>query len=465
MKSATTATVTAKDIPGALTFPPWLARTAVGCFLVASFTATWGGIYLGGIQTADIFLFLTFIVTVAMVVFGNLRFAIPWWLWAPAVALFGCFTALIYSPIPDSYFGLRYEHALYSPFAGWSDTGPPGGVKSAFWIVALLVVPIAAIACTALDSRVPKWIVAWFLAGVAVSSLIALTDLTNLTHVSRNLTLATLQTGYQFDNHRETGLADHPNTLGLVCTIAVPFAVHFISDSRRRWLPCIALVLLCGGVVASGSRGAQVAFPTAVLVAILASPHKKKVVGWLAATLTAAVLGGLTALTQLAPGILDKLFRFDENRASVGSNAERAELHAQAWNDFKNYPVFGIGIKHIGEAHDIYLQMMSAGGSVLVAGMLIYWFGTLRTCWLAKRSGEALGAYLIMSVIALLVIGLLENQLTDRFLYYAIGCAAALAATYRVETPASHPPDRKRPATHVTAAVGPAGFRVADQGE
>jgi MFS family permease len=462
MKSATTATVTSEDIPGAVAFPPWLSKTVVGCFLVASFTATWGGIYLGGIQIADIFLFLAFIVAMAMVVFGTLRFAVPWWLWAPAVAIFVGFSALIYSPIPAAYFGPRYEHVLYSPFSGWSDTGPPGGLKSAFWIVALLVVPIAAIACTALDSRVPKWIVAWFLAGVAVSGLIALTDLTSLTHISRNLTLATLRTGYQFDNHRETGLTDHPNTLGLACTIAVPFAVHFISESRRRWLPCIALVLLCGGVVASGSRGAQMVFPAAVLVAILVSPHKKKVVGWLAVTLTAAVLGGLTALTQLAPRILDKLFRFDESRASVFSNDERALLHAQAWNDFKHYPIFGIGMKHIGEAHDIYLQMMSAGGSILVAGMLIYWFGTLRTCWMAKRNGEALGAYLMLSVIALLVIGVLENQLTDRFLYYTIGCAAALAATYRIGTQASHPPDRKIPASRVTAAVGPARSWVAD---
>ncbi|WP_375482270.1 O-antigen ligase family protein [uncultured Mycobacterium sp.] len=422
MKSATTATVASKDIPGAVAFPPWLSKTAVGCFLVASFTATWGGIYVGGIQTADIFLVLTFIITLAMVVFGNLRFVIPWWLWAPGVALFMCFTALIYSPIPDTYFGLRYQYASILA------TEPSGGVKSAFWLVGLLVVPIAAIACTALDTRVPKWIVAWFLAGVAISSLIALTDLTNLTHVSRDLT-TTLRPGHQFDNNRQTGLTDHPNTLGLVCTIAVPFAVHFISESRRRWLPCIALVLLCGGVVASGSRGAQVVFPAALLAAILVSPHKKKVVGWLAASITAAILGGLTALAELAPGILDKLFRFDENRSSVGSNAERTELHAQAWNDFKSYPIFGIGIKHITEAHCIYLQMLSTGGSVLVAGMLIYWFGTLRSCWLAKRSGEALGAYLMLSVIVLLVIDVLENHLTDRFLYYTIGCAAALAAT------------------------------------
>lgn len=454
MKGATAVAAMADDISGAVVFTPWMSKTVVGCFLLASFTATWGGIYLGGFQLADVFLFLSFIVTMTMVVFGNLRFAIPWWLWAPAIAIFVCFIALIYSPIPDAYLMMRYEHAFYSPFTGWGDPGPQGGVKSAFWIIALLVVPIAAIACTALDSRAPKWILGWYLAGVAVSSLIALTDLTNLTQISRNLTLATLQTGNHFDSHRETGLSDHPNTLGLVCTISVPFAVYFISESRRRWLPCIALIMLGGGVVASGSRGAEIAFLAAILVAIVVSSHKKKVVGWLVATVTAAILGGLTILTQLAPGILGKLFRFEGNHSTVSSNEERALVHAQAWNDFKNYPIFGIGIKHIAEAHDIYLQILSAGGSVLVVGMVIYWSGALRSCWRAKCSGEALGAYLMLSVIALLSIGLVENQLTDRFLYYTIGCAAAFAANYRVETSADYPRDRKVPVTAVAGLSG-----------
>lgn len=436
MKSATTVTAMVDDISGAMVFPSWMSKTVVGCFLLASFTATWGGLYLGGFQLADIFLFLTFVVTVAMVVFGSLRFAIPWWLWAPAIAIFVCFIALIYNPIPDAYLVMRYEHPFYSPFTGWDDPGPQGGIKSAFWIIALLVVPIAAIACTVLDARAVKWILGWYLAGVAVSSLVALTDLTNLTKVSRNLTLATLRTGNQFDSHRETGLSDHPNTLGLVCTISVPFAVYFISESRRRWLPCIALILLGGGVVASGSRGAQIAFLAAILVAVLISPHKKKVVGWLAATVTSAVLGGLTAMTQLAPGILDKLLRFEGNHSTVSSNEERALVLAQAWNDFETYPIFGIGIRHIAEAHDIYLQILSAGGSVLFASMVIYWSGTLRSCWRAKRSGEALGAYLMLSVIASLSIGVVENQLTDRFLYYTVGCAAAFAATYKFETSA-----------------------------
>jgi hypothetical protein len=426
--TTTTATVTWKDIPGAVPFPSWLPKAVVGSFLAACFTASWAGVYLFKLQSADIFLFLTFVVTAAMVILGNLRFAIPRWLWAPAVALFACVAAEIYNPISDSSLALRFAYP-----SALANT-PDSGVKSAYWIIALLAVPIATIACTALEPRVPKWMVAWFLAGVAISSLIALTDLLGVTAVSRYL-------GYQFDSQRQTGLSDHPNSVGVVCAISAPFAVYFISESRHRWPPCIALVLLSGGVVVSGSRGAQMVYPAAILGAILLSPHKKKVVGWLAATLTVAVLGGLTALTQLAPGILDKLFRFNggEKGNSINSNAERAMLHTQALNDLKNYPIFGIGIKHINEAHNVYLQMMSAGGCLLVAGMLIYWFGALRSCWLAKRSGEWLGPYVMVSVIAWIVIGALENQLTDRYLYYTVGCAAALAAAFRVEIPATHP--------------------------
>ena len=438
MNTATIGTVTSTNIPGALAFPAWLSKAAVGSFLVASFTATWGGIHVGPVQTTDVFLLLTFVVIAAMVLFGNLRFPIPRWLWAPAVALLACATVLQYSPIPAAIDG-RYSHIVITMGTHYPKT-PGSVVKSAFWIVALLVVPIAAIACTALESRAPKWIMAWFVAGVAVSSLIALTDLIQLTHVAQSL-------GYvvagSVTSERETGLADHANTLGLVCVIAAPFAVHFINDSRHRWLPSIALVLLCGSVVASGSRGAQVVFPAAVLAAVVVSPHKKKVMRRLAVNLGAAIFGGLIFLMQSAPGI-DKLFRFNGEGKSGDSDSERRDLMGQAWHDFKDYPIFGVGVKHINEAHDIYLQLMSAGGYVLLAGMLIYWFGTFRSCRLATRSGDALGPYLMTSVIAWLGIGAIENALTDRFLYYAIGCAAALAATHRVETPR---------AGRVTAAV------------
>jgi O-Antigen ligase len=443
MKTATIRTVTPTDVPGALAFPPWLSKAVVGSFLAASFTATWGGLQLGGVQIADIFLLATVPVIAAMVVFGNLRFSIPRWLWPPAVVLLACIAVLQYRPIPGVYLAFRYETAhsiLGLPESFGAEHATSDVVKWVTWLVALLAVPVAAVACTALESRVPKWIVAWFLAGVAVSSLIALTDLVNLTHISRSL-------GYLSIEERQAGFSDHPNTLGLACVLAAPFAVQFIVKSRRRWLPCIALVLLCGGLVACASRGAQAVFPAVVLITIFVSPLKKKGMGWLAATLATATLVGLIFLTRLAPGILGKLFRFGGAGGSASSDSSRSLLRTQAWLDFKYHPIFGIGIKHINEAHCIYLQIISAGGIVLIAGMLIYWFGALRSCWLATRRGETVGLYVMMSIIGWLVIGATENQLTDRFLYYTIGCAAALAATYRVGV--------ETPTGRVAEAVGP----------
>jgi hypothetical protein len=401
---------------GAVPFPPWVSNATVGAFLMGSFTATWGGIRLGAVQVADVFLLFTLLIVAMMVVFGNLRFHIPAWLWAPVAALLLCVTVLSFNPIPDSFLGPRWTPA---------DVTLDSVVQSALWTIALVGVPIAAIACSKLESRAPKWIVAWFLAGVAFSSLIALTDLTGLTNISRSLE------GYESNTLRQTGLSGHPNALGIVCVIAAPFAVHFISASRRRWMPCAAFVLLCGGVLASGSRGAQAFFMAAVFTAALFSPSKKKVLGWLATTVIATViLGGFLILEKLGPNALDELVRFRGTGASSSSDAYRTFLTKQALTDFENYPSFGVGIKHIAEAHNIYLQIISAGGIVLAAGMFAYWYGALRAAGLAMRRGEPLGSVLLVSIISWLAVGVIENQLTDRLLYYTVGCVAALAAAH-----------------------------------
>lgn len=424
MKTTTIGAATPPEIRGAVPFPPALSKAIVAAVVAASFASTYSGVHLGGIQPADLFLLPALFGVAVLVIFGDLRFRIPGWLWAPVLALLLCIMALKYSPIPADFYALRYQDPLF----------PQGdAVKALFWIIALLGVPIAVLACTALESRAQRRIMASFVAGVAVSSLIALVDLTQLTHIAKSL-------GYQSNTDRQPGLSEHPNALGLVCVLAAPFAVYFISQQRRRWLPFIALLLLCGGAMVSGSRGSQVAFPAVVLIAFYVSMRSKnRRVGWVLVGIVVLALGTLAVLTQLSPDFL-KLFRFEGAAGGLASSdGYRKMLGEQALQDFKVHPIFGIGIAHISEAHNIYLQMISAGGCILFLGMLIYWLGAVRSSWLAMRGGEALGPYLTISVVAWLVIGVMENQLTDRFLYYTVGCAAALAAIRRIETPANRP--------------------------
>ncbi|BBY28616.1 O-antigen ligase family protein [Mycolicibacterium sediminis] len=410
------------DVVGAVRLPAWVPKAAIASFLVASFTATWGGFMIAGLQLADMFLVMSLGVIGVLVVFGDLRFRIPWWLFAPVVALLACLLALSVVPIPDAVFGARYQPPFITP---------DSLVKALYWIIALVAVPLAAVACSALDARVVTWILACFLAGVCVSAMVALTDLTALTHIAQSI-------GYDSNNRRQPGLTVHPNSLGITCVIAAPFAVHFMNQARHHWLPTIALVILFGGALATGSRGTQAVLPLAVLAAILVSPHKKRVLGLLAGIAVAGILGGFFILQQLVLGFLGELLRFGGTNVNTGGDTERRMVTLQALEDISRYPFFGIGIEHIVEAHNIYLQILSAGGLVLAAGMFTYWFCALFSCWRAGRHGVAVAPFLVISIVAWLAIGAIENQLTDRLLYYTVGCAAALAAAHvseRVKRP------------------------------
>ena len=408
-------------VSSALRIPSWLRRIPIASFLIASFTATWGGFTIAGLQLADMFLVVTIAAIGAMVVFGDLRFRIPWWIFAPVFAILLCLLAMSFDPIPDAVFSSRYQPPFITP---------DSMTKAAYWIIALVAVPLAAIACSKLDPRAITWILAFFLAGASLSALIALADLTAFTHIAQSI-------GYVSNNRRQPGLAVHPNSLGIACVIAAPFAVHFMNGAKRRWLPTVALVLLFGGALACGSRGTQLILPVAVVFAIIVSPQRKSVIKLLSGFAAVALFVGFFVVQQLVLGFLGEVLRFGGG-ANTGGDSERKMLALQALEDFSQYPFFGIGIEHIIEAHNIYLQILSAGGLVLAAGMMTYWFCTLFACWRAGRVGVSAAPFIFISIVAWLVIGAIENQLTDRLLYYTVGCAAALAAGSVAKT-------RKRP--------------------
>lgn len=393
-----------------------MTQTAVGAFLVAAFTATWGNVQVAIVQAADVFLVLTLMIVVAMVVFGDFRFIIPGWIWAPVAPLILCVVVRSFDPVPPQYYAARFQTA---------DVQPDSVVKAVFWVFAFVGVPVAAIACTALEPRVPKWAMASFLGGVALSCLVALTDVTGLTSISSAL-------GYQSNNSRQIGLAGHPNTLGIVCVFAAPIAVYFIGESRRKWIPCIALMLLFCGVLLSGSRGAQAILPLGLLLATYFSAHRKQILGWLTGVIVCGMVVGAVILETLAHGTLEEVFRFKTSAANLSGDAGRLILVTQAWHDFKQFPIFGVGIKHIAEAHNIYLEVLSTGGIVLAIGMFVYWLGTIHSCRVARRRGELLASFVMISILAWLLVGVVENQLTDRYLYYTVGCVAALASGMRV---------------------------------
>jgi hypothetical protein len=54
----------------------------------------------------------------------------------------------------------------------------------------------------------------------------------------------------------------------------------------------------------------------------------------------------------------------------------------------------------------------------------------LLDAWRLSNIGVVYARFLILSIGGWLTLGLVENQLTERGIYFAVGCIAGLASTY-----------------------------------
>jgi O-antigen ligase len=337
-------------------------------------------------------------------------------MWIAPLGVIICAVGRWFLPVPENMLAIRYVATPYVP---------ENLNKAAIWMAALVLVPLTIVAWSAIEPRTPRWVMGSFIGGVALSAAISVTDLLQVTSIATSL-------GYDSNNSRQTGLTDHPNTLGFTCAISLPIAIFFMARRGRvTWIASrLAIVILLGGVVACGSRGTQFAAPIIILATLMSAPERRRAaLKNVAITLAVSTAALFVLVETLASNVLGDLFRFSTGGTGVGdSDAERAILLKQAINDVESYPVFGVGLRHIVEAHNIYLQILASGGLVLGFAMLAYWIGVISSCWQLRARGSYLGACLLISMLTWLGLGTIENQLTDRLLYFTVGSVAALVS-------------------------------------
>jgi hypothetical protein len=419
-------------------FPPAAKTAAVGCLLLAGLTVTWTGLRLPVLgDPADLLLIMSFGICALMVIFGDLRFSVPIWTLIPPIAIIACVLVRLFDPPPYYLQVFRFQVGV---------SAPDSLVKALFWLFAILIVPQTIIACIAIDRRVAVWTMVAYVTGTAISSGVAIVDLTGLTNIGRSLSgnLTAILTNSNVDtSNRMPGLADHPNALGFTTVVSIPIAIYLMGTMRRRWIGTILLIALLGGVLASGSRGAQIVAPLAVLASVLWLPKRlpngRSVARFFSISALAAGVAGLVVLVSLPSNIRDSVLRITSYDSFLApgnaSNDSRLILLGEALFDWRLYPIFGAGIRHIVEAHNIYVQLLASGGLLLMAAMLVYWFSMLRDCWRISNLGVAYARYLMLSIVGWLAIGLVENQLTERGAYFAVGCIAGLASTHLARWP------------------------------
>lgn len=428
----------------AIVMPKVITNLTLLCLLAAAFTSTWGGIrYLPVGQIGDAFLALTLALIIGLVIFGNLRFRTPAWIWIAPIAVVVCLAIRWMDPIPWSEIIVRYTEPPFEP-----NNFP----KAIFWLIALIAVPVVIIGATALNPRTPRLVMAAFTAGICVSALVSITDLLGISDIAVELGVTNEVAA------RQSGLTVHSVMLGLTCVLAIPFALYFIFTIRHKWIPALGLLVLFGGVLASGSRGCQAASVLVLLLSFALAPNKRDRSFKFAVAAVAVAAVALVVFAQIFVGdVLDQLFRFGEVTNIASSDQSRSRLAQQAIEDFQKYSIAGLGLKAIVQAHSLPLQLLQSGGLILFVSVVTYWIWCLRDAWVLSRRGHTLARYLFVSIFAWLALGVIENQLTDRLLYYTVGCVAALSAHYLVRGASGTPiPEGLQPDPESAAPAGSA---------
>ena len=323
--------------------------------------------------------------------------------------------------------------------ASWSAADPGAdAVASAEFAIALLGVPLLLAFAAPAPARIRLLARLWVVSAM-VNAVVALADFSHVTSIGISVA------------GRPSGFTVHPNHLGISGAMAIPIALFFVTKARRKveaslYLAGLAIIGL--GVLVSGSRAAFLAAVAGVLLFSALGHHLWKRVILLgigaAAVLfsSSLLMGGDQSPSTTNPFIAFQ--RLADPVAVAGtniSNATRLDYYAIAVTDFSRHPLTGVGFEVVRDAHDIYFQLLQAGGVLALISFGIFAIGSfrlgLRLCRAHNISPEMknLAAALTVSLLIWLLSGLVQNLIYDRFLYLPTGLLIALSiATKRRAT-------------------------------
>ena len=220
---------------------------------------------------------------------------------------------------------------------------------------------------------------------------------------------------------RQPGLASHPNQLALVCVLGLGLSAMGASWCRSLRSATAGVLLLVGGIAVSGSRAGALAAVVVVMMAAAAQGSRSSRRRWLTATSVAG--GTLMLLVGLRVSVVDRGLRLSEwATANVAeSDASRREVMNSSLTAFKDHPLFGAGSDFLLTAHNSVVQVLAAGGVVLLLSLL-----PLLASAVPDLDRGSLGSASAPSVavVGWLVFGLFQNALTDRFLLLVVALAA-----------------------------------------
>ncbi|WP_029430293.1 O-antigen ligase [Blastococcus sp. URHD0036] len=400
---------------------------AVGLALltVAVGAASWNGAGIGGFQVAHLALAAATLVLVTVAVVRKRSLAVPPWAVVLPAAIVLVFAASEVWPTADSYLERRVQVPIPAVIAATLPTWHAANVLGAVgWLISAAALPLAA--CLAVRVRpamAGRLADAWVL-GAAVSAAVALTDAVGVTRISAAL-IPVIDIG-----GRQAGLSAQPNHLAVAIALVAPVVTWRVVTTSTlargaAWLGVGAV--LAGGLLVSGSRGGLVGAAVGVFVTLCVLPAGRRLIVPAAGLLLGAAAVTVAVAPDSVTGLAESL-RLTGAASAAESDSIRAGIADQALVDFGHSPFRGIGLPVIADGHSIYLQLLAAGGVLLALAFALAVVGcALDARALARRQGD-LPRVLLVALGVWLLVGLVENQLTDVYLYVPFALLAGLCA-------------------------------------
>ena len=319
-------------------------------------------------------------------------------------------------------------------------------IVGARFILAMIIMPaifgLAGDSFTQVRFLARTWV--W---SVALSSLLGVLDLFTPTDIGYRLT------GAEFFG-RAAGLTVHPNHLAVTVVMAMPVALALDANVRSkisRLAGWVLVLLLLLGVLVSGSRAGILVVALAGILTVVAGDS------WIRRRVL--LMGGVWLVGILGPALyygqagvlLIGLRRLLGSVSTEDSNVERIAFLRTAMRDITEAPFLGAGFARIRDAHDLYLQLWHGGGLLTFVAFLVFASGTLwwgvRTYSTSDRitpDHRLLGSF-VVSMAVWLALGLVQNQVYDRYLYMPAALLLCWrSAARRAQAHAQSPVQRTR---------------------
>lgn len=135
--------------------------------------------------------------------------------------------------------------------------------------------------------------------------------------------------------YRSVGPFFHPNLLGIYLSMISPIAISlFVYENKnKRWYLLVSVLVMLGGILASGSRGSLLNFSIALFALFIMNRKNKRMLLFATSFLLISLL-----LISMCPGKVSDFLRIQ------GGVSFRGDIWLNAFDMFKKHPFIGWGL-------------------------------------------------------------------------------------------------------------------------